>query len=343
MSKSNTENGNRFLANAISGSRSIYLQVLAILITWIFWALIGSAPVAILVAYVGVIDPASASRYMNDPMNMDLLGLAKVVVFVAIMGQFLIGFLGIWLSETKILGKRFLAVLNGYSNFRWSRAFKSFFIWMGFMLVYQIITYLIDPNSLQFHVDWKEWLVFFPIGLLLVPLQSAFEEVAIRGQLLQAFSRITPALSIFPLLATSLVFALLHLANTEVSAYGTGFMMLHYFSFAFILGAISMMDEGLELAIGIHASNNIFSLSLVSYPNASLDTPTIFQQQEMAAEIDYLVMLGFVAVFLIVFFGRKIHAFKAVIFNYSPSNKRFWVNPAELAIEEKPTDFNPWE
>ena len=340
-------NGNRFLDNARTGNQQVGFQVFAVLVTWLFWGLVGSVPIFLLVMAVGVIDPARATQYFADPMNFELLGLPMTVIFAAIMGQFVIGMFGAWLAETKILKKPFVAILNGFGKFRWKRAFLAFGIWIGFMIVYQGITYLLNPESMEFKVDWQQWLIFFPVAIILVPLQSAFEEIAIRGQLLQALGRMTPWSALLPLLSTSIIFALLHGANTEVAEYGAGFMMLHYFSFGFILGAIALMDEGLELAIGIHAGNNVFSLCLVSYPGASLSTPTLFEQQQMTAEIDYLVMIVFVLLFLAIFFGRKLHAFKAVFYNYSPTSKLYWSpEVAVLESQEEPPEedeYDPWK
>lgn len=338
-------NGNRFLDNARSGNQSVGFQVFAILVTWFFWALIGSVPIFLLVMGVGIMDPMRATNYLSDPLNFELLGLPITLVFAGVMGQFVIGMFGAWLAETKIMKKPFVAILNGFGKFRWRRSFTAFGIWMGFMVIYQVITYLLNPDSMEFKVNWEQWLIFFPVAIVLVPLQSAFEEIAIRGQLLQALGRMTPWSALLPLVSTSIIFALLHGANTEVSEYGAGFMMIHYFSFGFILGAIALMDEGLELAIGIHAANNVFSLCFVSYPGASLSTPTLFEQQQMTAEIDYLVMIGFVLLFLAIFFGRKLHAFKAAFYNYSPTTKLYWSpDVVSFDLPEDDSDPNdPWK
>jgi hypothetical protein len=57
---------------------------------------------------------------------------------------------------------------------------------------------------------------------------------------------------------------LLHFANPEVDKLGD-IILITYLTTGFFLGAISLMDEGLELALGFHAGNNLFlSLFLTS-------------------------------------------------------------------------------
>jgi membrane protease YdiL (CAAX protease family) len=186
---------------------------------------------------------------------------------------------------------------------------------MGLMCLYELAAYAMDPQSFRLTPDIGRSLLFLPIALLLVPLQSAFEEVATRGQLMQGLIRLAPAKPYLALLLTSGIFAAMHLMNTEVQAYGAGLMLLHYFTFGAVLGAFALMDEGLELSIGIHAGNNLFSLCLVSYPESSLETPALLHQQAMSEGMDFLFMLLCVGVMYAVFFGRRPQAWRVVLEN----------------------------
>ena len=65
------------------------------------------------------------------------------------------------------------------------------------------------------------------------------------------------------LFLTSIVFGSLHLANPEITALGYEFIFL-YITVGFVLGIMTLMDDGLELAIGFHAANNLFAALLVT-------------------------------------------------------------------------------
>lgn len=67
----------------------------------------------------------------------------------------------------------------------------------------------------------------------------------------------------FPLVFTSVVFGLLHIANPEVDKLGYG-ILVYYIGTGFFLGILTLMDEGLELALGFHAANNLFTALLVT-------------------------------------------------------------------------------
>jgi membrane protease YdiL (CAAX protease family) len=319
-------NINRFLAGAWRGEQEPVLQIVAIVVTWIIFLVLGGSLLLIPVAALQITDPSKAADYLADPTNFKLLGIDMTLVFVLIMMQFVIGFGGLWIMERFVLKKQLRWVITGFKRFRWRRMMAGMAAWMGLMCVYQTVGYFIDPTSVKMTVEWGRFLIFLPFALILVPIQSAFEEVAIRGQLMHGLIRLAPNQPYLPLLLSSGIFAGLHIMNSEVATYGAGLMMAHYFTFGLVLGAFALIDEGLELSIGIHAGNNIFSLCLVSYPGSSLSTPTLLEQQGMAAAADFIVMLVFVAIMYFIFFGRRKNAPLALVQNIS-------TGPAEAGDE----------
>lgn len=310
---------NRFLENAWKGNENPIWQVAAIGATWLIFMVIGGSVMLVPVAVLMAKDPAAAEAYLADPLNFKLLGWDMTLIFAMIMCQFVIGLAAVWLTERVMLKKKFRWVLTGFKRFRWGRMLLSLGIWVSFMGVYQLITYLVDPTTISFTVDWQKFMVFMPVALIMVPLQSAYEEIAIRGQLMQGLIRLAPRQPYLPLFLTSLIFALLHFMNNEVQEYGAWLMMAHYFTFGLVLGAFALMDEGLEMSIGIHAGNNIFSLCLVSYPGSSIETPALMQQNSMTASLDYLVMIGFVGLMYLIFFGTRKQPWRAILDNVSTS------------------------
>jgi membrane protease YdiL (CAAX protease family) len=59
-----------------------------------------------------------------------------------------------------------------------------------------------------------------------------------------------------PLIITSLSFGLLHYWNPEVMKLGP-VLLIHYVLTGLFFGIITLMDKGMELAIGFHAGNNM--------------------------------------------------------------------------------------
>jgi membrane protease YdiL (CAAX protease family) len=66
-----------------------------------------------------------------------------------------------------------------------------------------------------------------------------------------------------PLLITSLVFGLLHGTNPEVAKLGQ-ITMVFYIGTGLFFGIVTLMDEGTEIALGLHAINNITAAFFVT-------------------------------------------------------------------------------
>ena len=79
-----------------------------------------------------------------------------------------------------------------------------------------------------------------------------------------------------PLVITSMIFGLLHLFNPEVEKLGYG-IMVYYIGTGFFLGILTLMDEGLELAIGFHAANNLLTALLVTADWTAFQTESLYR------------------------------------------------------------------
>ncbi|WP_046759021.1 CPBP family glutamic-type intramembrane protease [Kordia jejudonensis] len=78
-----------------------------------------------------------------------------------------------------------------------------------------------------------------------------------------------------PLLFTSVIFGVMHAANPEVEKLGY-ISMVYYIGTGLILGVMTLMDDGMELALGYHAGNNILTALLVTTDWSALQTDAIF-------------------------------------------------------------------
>lgn len=88
------------------------------------------------------------------------------------------------------------------------------------------------------------------------------------------------------LILTSVFFGLLHSLNPEVEKMGY-IMMVFYIGTGFLLGIMTLMDEGMELALGFHAGNNIFAAIMVTTDWTAFQVPALFKDiSEPTAGID---------------------------------------------------------
>ncbi|WP_298778443.1 CPBP family glutamic-type intramembrane protease [uncultured Polaribacter sp.] len=78
-----------------------------------------------------------------------------------------------------------------------------------------------------------------------------------------------------PLIVTSVCFGLLHGANPEVQKLGS-ITMVFYIGTGLFYGITTLMDEGTEIALGLHAANNILAAFLITTDWMVFQTDALF-------------------------------------------------------------------
>ena len=137
----------------------------------------------------------------------------------------------------------FLTIIKNRKKIDWNRVLFSFSIWAAITIITTILFYSIYPQEFIVQFQLIPFLGLFGVGLLLFPFQIGFEELIYRGYLMQGF--VTMAKNRwFPLLMTSLIFGLLHIANPEVDKMGYS-ILIYYIGTGLFLGVITLMDDGI--------------------------------------------------------------------------------------------------
>ncbi|WP_158962776.1 CPBP family intramembrane glutamic endopeptidase [Myroides fluvii] len=174
------------------------------------------------------------------------------------------------------------------------------------ILVSFAISYLLNPTNFVFNFNAPAFLGFFFIALIFIPIQTSFEEYFFRGYLMQGVGLATKNRGI-ALLVTSVIFGLLHLANPEVETLGSG-IMVYYIGTGFFLGIVTLMDDGLELALGFHAANNLIGALLVTSSWTVFQTNSLFLNIAEQAQVSVWEFIWQVFVFypiLLLIFAKK--------------------------------------
>ena len=153
----------------------------------------------------------------------------------------------------------------------------SFILWGSIVSAFVFLEYSLNPESYEINFKLKEFLILAVIAILFIPIQTSVEEIVFRGYLMQGFGHWLNS-RFMALFLTSVVFGSMHLANPELTALGYEFIFL-YITVGFVLGIMTLMDDGLELAIGFHAANNLIASLLLTADW------TVFQTESILIDI----------------------------------------------------------
>ncbi len=218
---------------------------------------------------------ADISENPNILFNPEKIGINKSLLLALMMGMFVFTLLFLWLALKFVQKKPLSSIITGFEKIRWKRYFFSFGIWAVLILLLTLVSYLTSPEEIELRFDAGNFAILLVVALIFIPIQTATEELIFRGYLMQGFG-IAFKNGIMPLIITSVLFGLMHASNPEAKAHGLLIMMPYYIFFGAFLGVLTLLDEGAELAMGIHCANNLMSSLLVCSKNSVLQTDAIF-------------------------------------------------------------------
>jgi membrane protease YdiL (CAAX protease family) len=170
--------------------------------------------------------------------------------------------------------RSFLSLITPNQSVDWVKVAKSFGLFFLLILISLAVGYVLDPGGYQFNSDLSRFFAFLPVVLVLTPIQTTVEELFFRGFLLQMTGLIIRNRYLI-ILVSAVIFMLVHLGNPEV-ALGPIAMALNYFAVGAFLTFITWKNNGLEVAIGIHAATNLSAGLIVNYTNSALKTESLF-------------------------------------------------------------------
>ncbi|WP_244462155.1 CPBP family intramembrane glutamic endopeptidase [Wocania ichthyoenteri] len=168
-----------------------------------------------------------------------------------------------------------LSLTTARKKVDWKRIVFSFLLIVVITLITFGISYYLDPSLIELQFDGKKFTILLIISLLLFPFQIGLEEYLFRGYFMQHIGDLVKN-RWFPLLFTSIFFGVAHSANPEVAEIGL-VTMVFYIGTGLLLGIMTLMDDGLELALGFHLGNNLLAALLITSDWSALQTDAIFR------------------------------------------------------------------
>lgn len=266
-----------FIKGYISGRNEFWLYVLGLVAAFLGYfcfQLIMMLPLMAAAQSHGI----GMDKIIQNPailFNPDAIGMNRSLMLALLMGMFVFTLLFFWGFTRLVQHKPLTSMLTGFDKFRWKRYFFAFSVWGALLLGFTLVSYLMAPEELELRFDASRFALLFVVAMVMVPIQTATEELLFRGYLMQGFALVFKN-GLPGLLLTSVLFGLLHASNPEAQAHGLLIMMPYYMLFGAFLGVITLLDEGAELAMGIHFANNFFSALLICSKNSVLQTDAIF-------------------------------------------------------------------
>lgn len=275
-----------------------------------FWRYLAGSFIVIVANFLAQIPFGVVIAYQLGPENMSGLSQADLMSvldsnlnFFLIMIPFALALLFLFLVIKKFHGQSIISVTTSRKKIDWNRVRFSFLLLTSLIVVTTVVEFVISPEDFVWNFQPVPFIILLVLAIVFVPLQTSLEEYIFRGYLMQGLGVLAKNRWV-PLLVTSLVFGALHFANPEVEKLGS-FLLVYYIGTGLLLGVMTLMDEGMELALGFHAANNLIAALLVTTDWSVFQTHAILRDVSEPSMLPVYVAIGILYPILLIVFAKK--------------------------------------
>lgn len=265
----------QFFQKAYRGLNLWFYYIIGVILVAVGY-LLGQVPLA---AAMFLADGQDAVVNMEKSGDFSSSSLGSNTILFLMIIMFVVAFIALLLA-LRIQKKKLLEITTGRDQIDFNRVLFGFSLWMALTIVFEIVHYLYQPEIYTLQFNFKTFVVLALIVIFMLPIQTSFEECFFRGYLMQGLSLLFKN-KIGALVVTSILFSLVHSLNPEIEKYGFWNMQVYYIGAGLFLGLLVIVDDGLELALGVHAATNIFGALFVSYDGGVLQTDSIWKTAEI--------------------------------------------------------------
>ena len=288
-----------FIEQGIKSENKFWKYILGSILI-IITSFLGQAPLLVALYYDTLVKGKPYPSSNDDIMRFFEPNLTLFLILIS----FVFVMLGIFFVVRYLHNQTMLSITTARAKIDWKRVFFSFSIWAIFTIVSTLAFYLSNPTDFVVNFKPISFAILVVIGTILIPIQTSTEEYIFRGYLMQGFANLAKN-KWFPLIMTSVIFGAMHISNPEVSKMGN-IIMVYYIGTGLLLGIITLMDEGMELALGFHAANNLVSALLITSDWSAFQTHSIFKDiSQPSAGLDVILPVVVIYPILLFIFSRK--------------------------------------
>ena len=271
--------------------------VLAVALILFLWQILGALPSIFLLAWV----LADGNPQTGISPAGQYMGVESILSFVMTMLASMFFLFGIILAIRYVHQRPLRTLITTARLVSWRRFLQGFAVWFVLCGLMSLAEALIYPGRYVLTLDLHRFITFAFLAIFLVPIQTSAEELFFRGYILQGFGLRLHNIWILSTISGA-IFMVPHLLNPEARV-NYGLMGFYYFFIGAVMAYVTLRDGRLELALGLHAANNLFSALVANYTTTALPTPSLFTVTTLDPLYSVLAAVTGLVVFLLIFIG----------------------------------------
>lgn len=291
----------KHLERALNGQNQIWKYIVLFLVAFFGGQLLGSIPLQIVILSKTVLSGNFGNITPQNTMNFSAFGLSNNLALALVLLSFVTIFFAFALLVKPFHKRTLMDTVNARKRLRVNRIWMGILVWGGLLIVSLIFSLLTaEEGEIVFQLNLAKFIPLLLIVLILIPFQTSVEEILFRGYLAQGVAARTRS-RWWALIIPTVLFGLMHSFNPEVKEFGFWLTMPQYILMGALLGIVTILDDGLELALGIHFINNAFAALFTTHASSALQTDAMFliNNVDPVASLIEVIVLCVVAFFVL--------------------------------------------
>jgi membrane protease YdiL (CAAX protease family) len=260
-----------FIKQAYKGKNDWWMYILTMFLIFIG---IQIASIPLMIAAYLKVDGDMNRFYESTKDSFMTIGIDKNLYLFLMIFTFMIAIWILYLLVKFLHKKDFKSIITSRSKVDWNRIWFAFILWGVISAITISLGIFLLPEDFVWNFKPIPFFTLLTVSLLFLPFQTSAEEIVFRGYLMQGLGLLAKN-KWFPLLITSLIFGLMHGLNPEVEKLGY-ITMVFYIGTGLLFGIITLLDDGIELPLGLHAANNIFAAFFVTTDWSVFQTDALY-------------------------------------------------------------------
>ena len=285
-----------FFENAHEGKNHWLRYVAVLAIAYI------ASQIPSIIYVVGLIVKKMSEGNFSPEQLSSLINLNSQTGFVVLMLSFVFWFAITWLLFKPFHKREPMTMISGDRRFRADRFLGAAGVYFIFLLIFWALLVIVRPDAFTFHFNAPKFFVGLLLAVIFVPFQTGCEELIMRGYLMPGFGLCTKS-KIWALVIVTIMFALLHSNNNEVSDFGFLHAMVVYLTGSAVFGFFTVLNDGIEFSWGIHFAHNFTVFTLFAVEGNEYGASPLFTiTKDFASETLLLVSAAEILISVALYF-----------------------------------------
>ena len=170
-----------FFAVAKQGKNEFWRYIISVILI-IAVSILGQIPLALLIIS-RMKSLSDIDRFQENP-DFSQFGIDPNTGLLLMLIPFILCFLCMIFIIKFIHLRPFLTLLTGHSKFNWAKLFFAVAVMFILLIIAEIILYIINPANYELNFNLRLFIPLVLIAIFILPVQTSFEEIFVRGYLM---------------------------------------------------------------------------------------------------------------------------------------------------------------